>query len=81
MSMFMSIGKYIFLGTEDRVSKAGNPFKLVKVADTEAYQQFEFFANDSLEITAQPNKPCSVYLVPNKIGFSTSFSCQAVKSV
>ncbi|MGM0124287.1 hypothetical protein IGI37_001661 [Enterococcus sp. AZ194] len=76
--MFVSQGKFIFEKVEEKVSKQGNPFKLVHLIDTDNYQRLEFFADEELKVTAGLNSPCKVVLKAQKMGYSTSMNCLTV---
>ena len=52
MSMLSNnLGKLVYLGHEEKESKAGNKFTLVNVADSEEYQQHNFFKDDSCSVS------------------------------
>lgn len=76
--MFVSTGKFIFEKLEERVSKGGNPFRLVHLIDTENYQRLEFFADNDVKVTCNEGQSCKVVLIAQKMGYSTSMNCLTV---
>lgn len=76
--MFVSNGDFIFEKLEEKISKQGNPFRLVHVIDTKNYQRLEFFADDNLTINVGENAKCKLTLKAVKMGYSTSMNCVSV---
>lgn len=79
--MFSNLTNLIFNGVDEKMSKAGNPYKLAKFIDTVGFQHFELFVSDGAEITALEGKPCKLTLAVNKIGYNTSFSVNKVQPI
>lgn len=76
--MLVSAGNYQFEGVTEKISKKGNPFRLVEIIDKDNYQRLEFFADDQLEVKVGEHSPCCFILKPLKTGYSTSMNCVAV---
>lgn len=79
--MFISNGKFIFDGVDEKLSKAGKPYRLVKFIDVENYQRLELFANEALSVNIAVGQPCKLVLKASKVGYNTSFSVLNVEKV
>ena len=60
--MFKSTKDLVFMGVDSRVSKSNNPFRLARIGDPVAMQNFEFFVGDNVQIQAQPGDNVEVVL-------------------
>lgn len=78
--MFVSTGKLIFDKVEEKISKAGNPYKLVHLIDQENYQRLEYFADEAFSLSCKEGQPCKVVLKAVKMGYQTSMNCLTVSS-
>lgn len=72
--MFESNGMFIFDGVDEKVSKAGKPYKLVRFIDVDNYQRLELFANENLSVQVPVGQQCKLVLKASKVGYNTSFS-------
>ncbi|WP_195516407.1 hypothetical protein [Enterococcus dispar] len=73
--MLESKGNYIFDKVEEKISKAGNPYKLVHIIDKDNFERLEFFGDDDLKVTANPGTPCRFQLKAKRQGYSTAVNC------
>ena len=68
--MFKNTNDLVFMGIDSRVSKSNNPFRLARIGDPVAMQNFEFFVGDSVTINAQPGETVVVELNLDTQGYN-----------
>lgn len=79
--MFVSNGNFIFKEVEERISKNGKSYTVVKLIDKDNYQHLDFFGSSDLSVTCKENSMCKVVLRASKVGYSTSMDCVSVTAV
>ena len=57
------------MGTENRISKAQNPYAVVRLGDPVALENFEFIVRDNVAVQAQPGDHVSVDIGLEKKGY------------
>lgn len=79
--MLESKGNYIFDGVEEKVSKKGYPFRIVRIIDKDNYERLEIFGDDGLTVNCPQGTPCKFTLQAKRQGYSTAFNCMSVEPV
>lgn len=76
--MLESVSNFIFDGVDEKISKAGKPYRLVRFIDVENYQRLEFFANENLTVQAGIGQQCKIVFKASKVGYNSSVSVLSV---
>lgn len=79
--MLVSKGNYLFDGVEEKVSKKGYSYRIVKIIDKDNYERLEFFGDEELTINCGQGAPCQFTLLAKRQGYSTAFNMKAVEAV
>lgn len=74
--------KLIFQGVEEKVSKAGNDYALVWLADPVKFERFGLFLNDDVNLDGlNEGDTVAIQVEASVRGYSTQFNLKTVQKV